>query len=468
MTGRIVRVELRRTVGLGLAAILVVLMLGLLYFHGPWEQPRTAWTDQWNSLASWQRELLSFLWPVALGAGALQGLRERRSRMLELISTTSRSAAGRVSPTALAIGVWLALGYLVVLVVGGVQVVGNTSYFPLRWIPVALVGILSLIAAGLLGMGLGRVAPSRLTPPLLAVLGLIAMVVLTRASPIVGGTESIAVPLLGPGVANLFGTVHEAYTTVSGSVSLGQALWFAGLAVGGFVLLSATRPLSRVAAAIPVVVGLIAALLVLPSNLPAAYARDAGASALVCAEGTPRVCVGRADENRLTALVGPARQALRELSVLPNAPTSVVEDTRTDPGFAQQPLPKADAVTINFGSTDFNDFRVQLSSDQLRLAVLASATAPACLNPDLDRSTEEQQTNLRAAQAVAVSWLLGEPTSLRNYQLLTPQINALQNKTWQTLRALPLGEQRARVAAVRAAAVTCHGDLLTILTKGTA
>jgi hypothetical protein len=468
MNGRILRLELRRTVGIGTAAITIVLMIGLLYFHGPWEQPPTAWTDQWNSLASWQRELLTFLWPVALGAGALQGLRDSRSGMLELLGTTSLPTRRRISPTTLAIGGWLTVGYLVVLAVGAVQVAGNTSYFPLGWIPVALVGILALIAAGLLGMGLGRLAPSRLTPPLVAVAALIAMVVLAGISPLAHPDGSMAVALLAPGIGNLLDPIHDVFTTVAGSVTLGQALWFAGLAVAGFVLLSANRPLARVAAAIPVVLGLAAALLVLPSNLPAAYARDSGASALVCADGTPTVCVSRAHENRLAALVGPARDALRLLSVLPGAPTSVVEDTRTDQGFARQPLPQANEVVLNFDDEDFHRSQPNLSPDQLRLAVLASAMTPTCVDANTDESDETTTARIRAAQAVAVSSLLGKPTSLPSYQYVQPQINSLQQGAWQTLRGLPADVQRARVTAARTAALTCHGDLLTTLTTGSA
>lgn len=468
MNGRVLRLELRRGIGIGIAAITVALMLGLLYFHGPWGQSPTAWTEQWNSLAGWQRELLTFLWPVALGAGAIQGLRDSRSGMLELLGTTAKPTRGRTSPTALAIGLWLTLGYLVVLLVGAVQVAAHASYFPLRWIPVALVGILALVAAGLLGMGLGRLAPSRLTPPLLAVAALVAMVLLGRASPMVQPGASIAVSLLTPGVGELLGPVHDVFTTVAGSVTLGQGLWFAGLAIAGLVLLSANRPLARVAAAIPAVLGLVAALLVLPSSLPAAYARDAGASVLVCAEGMPRVCVSRADEKRLAALVGPARDALRTLSVLPGAPTSVVEDTRTDQGFAQEPLPPADEVVVNFYSEDFHHESTALSSDQLRLAVLASAMTPACFDPGADRASGTQRTRMRVAQAVAVSSLLGRPISLPGYPYLRAQIDSLQQRAWQILHSLPIDAQRARVAAARTAALTCHGDPLTILTAGAA
>jgi hypothetical protein len=468
MSGRILRLELRRTIGIVVAAIVVVLMLGLLYFHGPWSQSPTAWTDQWSSLAGWQREQLTFLWPVALGAGALQGLRDKRSGMIELLGTTSLPTRRRSSPTALAIGLWLALGYLVVLAVGAVQVAGNTSYFPLGWISVALVGIVALVAGGLLGMGLGRLAPSRLTPPLLAVVGLIAVVVLTGVSPLTRPDGSMAVALLAPGLAGLFDPIHDVFTTVAGSVTLGQALWFAGLAVAGLVLLGANRPLARGAAAIPVVLGLVAALLVLPSNLPAAYARDSGASALVCADGVPRVCVSRAHQNRLAALVGPARDALRVLSVLPGAPTSVVEDTRTDNDFAHQPLPSAGVVAIDFGDEDFHHSLTTLNSDQLRQAVLASALAPACVDPNTDYTVDTAVARRRAAQAAAVSALLGRSSSLPNFQYLQPQIEPLQQHAWQLLRALPADVRRARVAAVRRAALTCHGDLLTVLTAGAA
>lgn len=462
MSVRILRLELRRAIGLGIATIAVVLMLGLLFFHGPWGKAPTAWTDQWNSLAGWEREQLTFLWPVALGAGALQGLRDRRSRMLELLRTTPLPTRRRVSPTALAIAIWLAASYLVVLLAGAVQVAGNTSYFPLDWIPLALVGILALIAAGVLGMGIGRLAPSRLTPPLVAVAGLVAMVMATGVSPAVGERGSMALALLAPGVGSLLDPVHDVFTTVAGSVTLGQALWFAGLVVAGLVLLSANRPLARAAAVVPVIVGLAAALLVLPSSLPAAYARDAGASALVCAEGTPMVCVSRAHQKQLAALVDPARQALRVLAVLPNAPTEVVEDTRTDPNWPQQPLPPANAAVFTFDSMDFDFALRQLSPDQLRLALLASAFAPACVDADFTVTS----ARTRAAQAVGVSWLLGRPTSLENFSVMGPQIDSNQATAWSTLRGLPAAEQRARIAALRTAAVTCQGDLLTVLTTG--
>jgi hypothetical protein len=231
--------------------------------------------------------------------------------------------------------------------------------------------------------------------------------------------------------------------------------------VAGLILLGANRPATRIAAVIPAALGLVAALLVLPSTETAAYARDANASALVCADGTPTVCVSRADQNRLAGLVGPARQALGLLAALPNAPNEVVEDTRTGTGWQQQPLPPRNAVAINLSGRVFS----LDTASQLRLAVLASAVAPACVDPTNPIEGPSFPRD-HAAQEVVVSVLLGEQTTLPPHWD-QQEIAPLEQPALQTVRSLPRAMQLARIAAVRSAATTCHGDLLTILTNGT-
>jgi hypothetical protein len=476
VNGRILRVELRRSAAPVTAAIVLLLMLvQLVGLGGPAVRYPTAYNEQWTSLAAAQRQTLMLLWPLVLAAGALQGRREQRSRVVELLGTTPRPNRERVRPTAVALALWLTGSYLLVLVIGAVQVAGNVSYFSAGWIFLELVGVLVLVSGGLLGLGLGRLAPSALTPALLAVAGVGALIATSLASPIGRGHGSLPVALLGPSLDEIL-PGSDVFTTATPAVDAGQALWFGGLAVGGLVLLAADRPLTRLAAVLPVVVGLVAALLVLPSDVQQAYRTDYPAAELVCASGTPAVCLSRAHQNQLAALAGPARQALGELAALPDPPTVVAEDTRTALGLSRAPLPRTDEVVLQLDGLDFDDGQVPLSPQQLQLGVLAAATEPVCRFSDLpygppaQPSPEVQQTgylHARTAQAVAASWFLGRLTYLPNESAFRPRIEAAERTAWDRLRALPLTVQRSRIAAVRTAAATCHGDLLTALGTGT-
>ena len=73
-------------------------------------------------LALWQRGGLFLVWPLSMGAGAWLGLRDRRSRMRELLATTARPGWQRAIPTAGALSIALALGYVVTFAAAGVQV----------------------------------------------------------------------------------------------------------------------------------------------------------------------------------------------------------------------------------------------------------------------------------------------------------------------------------------------------------
>ena len=97
----ILRTELRRStapvVGIGLLLVSLALIYGL---SGPWGKRTAPWDEQWTGLAQWTRYLSLFLWPLVLGAGAWQGLRDKRSRVPELFATTPKAPWRRVLPTA--------------------------------------------------------------------------------------------------------------------------------------------------------------------------------------------------------------------------------------------------------------------------------------------------------------------------------------------------------------------------------
>ena len=76
--------------------------------------------------------------------------------------------------------------------------------------------------------------------------------------------------------------------------------------------------------------------------------------------------------------------------------------------------------------------------------------------------TKEQADRYLTARQVAAAWLLGHlPANPPGLAPLSPATEP----ALQTLRGLPAGEQRARVAALREAELTCQpGDRLEILT----
>jgi hypothetical protein len=164
---RVLRIELKRSVAPWAGAVVLTAALVFLYLVGAgWGT--TAWTAQWTSMALWTRSLLFYLWPLAVGLGALQGLRDHRSKMYELLTSTPRPARHRAAALAGTTAITLASAFALLVLVGGVQVLTNTEYTHVGWLPVSLVGALALVAGAVLGMGAGRALPSVLTPPALA------------------------------------------------------------------------------------------------------------------------------------------------------------------------------------------------------------------------------------------------------------------------------------------------------------
>jgi len=432
MIARILRTELRRSSALAAGGLVVVLGVAGLYSMAMTDQT-DIWDTEWTVLAVFQRIMLAVLWPLALGAGAWQARRDRRTRMEELLSTTPRPAWRRVLPTSAAMAICLTIGYVALLAAGAIRVAGNTDYRPAGWIPIALVGALSLIAAGWLGMGIGRLVPSTYTPPVLAVAGFLVLLVPVQ----VGKDGPISnISLLAP----LFSGPSDEFTTVAGAVNAGQAVWFAGLALGGLALLMVARRRWMAVAAVPVVAGLLIAVPLLDSAPEGGFQADLVAASEVCtADSGPVVCVTKVHEDGLSALTGPARRALTLLAKLPDAPTSVHEVTGSRPG----PQPAAE---VWFHSDNYRlGHGWESSGDELVVRVLAGAGTRPCpdQNGDVDYRT----------RAIVSAWLYGQ------YPAPGPKATgeeaAARDAAWQALRALPADEQLRRVTAVRQEGLAC-------------
>ncbi|MFG2370211.1 hypothetical protein ACGFY9_01865 [Streptomyces sp. NPDC048504] len=452
---RVLRIELRRSVAPWAGGVILTSALAFLYLvNGSWWNGTTAWTAQWTSLALWTRSLLFYLWPLAVGFGALQGLRDHRSRMVELLTSTPRPARHRAAVPAGATAITLTSAYALLVLVGGVQVLTNTDYTHAGWLPISLVGALFLVAGALLGMGAGRALPSALTPPLLA-MSAFAFTALMHMSlgrtatidPANGftTTEPNRLSLLSPEVDE----VRSALVTLSASVHIGQTIWVLGMATTGFALLVATTRRARLIALTPVLAGAVLALLVLPSDPSRMYVVDKTAAESVC-EGP--VCVTRTHQDRLGDLAGPGEEALRLLrgALGGRAPVSVRENTAVQ---AEGSTPKWSRTTVLF---DFDDDLVAAARGerQLTWALLAKGLVPGCTPVGWSGFGGDQY-----AQAVAVGWVLGELKPLPGPTVgMRAEVDAKARPVWKKLTALPRAEQVSRIDAMRGAALACKGD----------
>ena len=429
---RILGIELRRSSAVPAGTAAAVIGVAGLYVLALTGQT-ALWDQQWNLLAVFQRIMLVVLWPLALAAGAWQAGRDRRSRMEELLGTTPAPGWRRLRPSALALTLSLAVGYLLVPAAGAAKVAAAAGYPGHGWQAVTAVGVLALVAAGVLGLAVGRLLPYAYTPAVLGAGSLAGLLAAIEATKIGDATK--------PGTALLlpyFTSTISEFQAVSGAVSTGQAWWFGGLVIGGLLLFLATDRLVRLLAVVPPALGFALAA---PMLSGAAFPIDPAAVAEVCTtDSGPRVCVTAAHSRQLPTLVAPSRQALRLLAKLPNAPASVHEAV---PGTGRaQPSSEAWLDSENLGATD--------DPAEATARILAGAGTPLCL-----RDEGSDYLEVLRARAVTAAWLYGtHPVPGPSYAAAE---QALRDTMWKTLIALPAAEQERRVAAVRVAGLTC-GD----------
>ncbi|HEY8475138.1 MAG TPA: hypothetical protein VIL37_21305 [Natronosporangium sp.] len=440
MTGRILRIELRRSPAKWLALLLVLPVLLAATEAG----------RGLSGLALSQRQLLQFLVaPMALGIAAWQARRDRRSGMVELLGTTVRPRWQRVAPAAAALAVAGIAGMLAGLVGMAGLVFAAGGFLSPAALPVVAVSTLIAVGHAGLGLALGRWLPFPLIPPLL--IGYFAV------SVIVADTEGYADP---PGWLLLWGGLEATMPTelagVATGTHLGQAVWLLGLTTTAVIAFTATGRRAGAVAIAPVVLAAAIAVPVLPDRYADTFHVDPAATEPVCTPDPPRVCVLRAHQPALPALRDPARAALSILAAnLPDPPTAVVEI----PFLVDSPVPpRPDTITIPL-IVSGTGRRVQpvsgLTSD-LRWELLLGAGTPGCPNAPAIGTADRRRYD--TARLVTAAWLLGqeppEPADPADPYLLRRRETV---PVYRALLALPPAEQRARVAALRAAELACDG-----------
>ncbi|WP_380283710.1 hypothetical protein [Kitasatospora purpeofusca] len=454
---RVLRTELRCSVAPWAgAAVLATALAFLELAPGPWSKGSTLWTAQWTSMALWTRHLLVFLWPLALGLGALQGLRDHRSGTAELLAATPRPARHRAAalagPTALA----LAGAFALLVLLGAARLLaGGAASTGAGWLPISLVGALALAAGAVLGMGVARTLPSVLTPPALAVAGFVLTNLLRQRTDAAVPTSAVPnrLSLLSPMLAD----VRQTLLTLAAPVHLGQTLWLLGLAATGLALLAAATRRARLLALTPLLAGGALALLVLPADPRDTYVLDRPATAQVC-DGP--VCVTAAHRARLDELAGPGRDALGLLhGALGDRAPSAVRETTVPRAIGGTPERPGDALLV-----DFDDEVIGAAEGEaLTRALVGQGIAPLC-HPRSERESGTLPETV--AQSIAAAWVLGELRPLDKTMHRAQDQTDLAAPVWQAFSALPPAEQRQRIAALHTAAVSCADDPLDALAGG--
>jgi hypothetical protein len=445
MDARILRIELRRSVALWAGLLIAAVGIFVLFTSNP---PYRSWLE----LAVYQRDIMALTWPLALGAGAWQGIRERRSRVEELLASTPRPRRRRVLPVAAAMAIAAVAAHLVMLAGASGHLWNFEVYLSSGTVPIIATGALAMIAGVWLGQALGSLLPSPLTPPMLVVAAFVSLAVLPpllwnpHRMP---GTVLLSPQLRGPRGGGFL------VQTLSERANLSQALWLAALAATGLALFAAARPATRAAAvAVPILIGAAIAVPVMPRLIDSAWVTDHAAAEIICTRGDPQICIARSYSYALDHLRDPAREALATLAAkLPRAPSRVLVEAGDKPSLSRPP-----ASTILLVAADPTAYK----REDLLWRMLDGAGVPAC--PNLIGNLDRPNQRYVAARSVAAAWLLDSnppPASGRRQ----PSAVAMERQALAALRALPASVQKARVTAFRDAELTCaRGDRLRLLT----
>ena len=281
----------------------------------------------WMQLVIVQRDIMQLTWPLALAAGAWQALRERRSRVEELLATTPRRAGSgccRSPPR------WRSPPSPPTWSCSPVRpATWSTSTGTSRGaIPLIALGALAMVAAVWLGQAIGTLLPSPLTAPMLAVVGFVGLAV----SPMIVAQDSRdRGAVCSSRICRVRATVgsrsrcsrpgRTCPRRCGWRIGRDRACRLRGLPAGD----PAGRPL-------PVVLGAAIAVPAMPRTLSVAWVDDRRATEVVCTDDTPGLHLAAALP-RVGLAARPGPQALSVLAAkLPPAPTRVVvEITPTHP-----------------------------------------------------------------------------------------------------------------------------------------
>jgi hypothetical protein len=407
------------------------------------------WWGRWLVFDYMRASVLFFLVPLVLAGGAMLGRREKRTRAAEVLASTGRPRWQQAAPALTARALTVVVAHLL-LVAAAAVLIGLTGSY-LGWIgfvsPLADVAIL-LGAAGF-GIALGRLWSSPLLPPLLAV----AAFAVQFGSDVGGGFEwSRMQNLTLLPQPNFFDWEGPNARALLARLALGV-----GFAVAAWLLLVGRYWLLRIAAVVAVAAGAAGLVLIPEPGFYGRYEVTASAQRLVCADGTPQVCVTAVHAVALPEITAEVRRGLAALAKLPDAPQRAVEFRPDAVGNGSSDQWWGTTRTSERGTVPFAlqlDSGLHPTKDLAARIVYGGGTY-------WNGCTPGNEVALGAAGA----WLLGTDELLLSDDTYLDNSRS-QDKiraTVRTLRALPTEEQLKRVTALRDAANRCETDLLPLL-----
>jgi hypothetical protein len=220
MTARMVALDLRR----GPAALLTLALLGLggVLLLGTPVECDGRWPE---AVISVRNNSAWLVIPAVLAAGVWRGGSARRRHLSDVIGASSRPGWQRAAVEGGSIGLVGAATY--VLLLATVTATGDcTSALPTASSAAAAVaGVLAIQAAAFAGLALGRSAAAPMVAPL-ALFGAMSVTFVLGGWSGEGSDWMLLLPSLDEGIAA---------GQLSVRASLGQSLWFTGLAVAGWL-----------------------------------------------------------------------------------------------------------------------------------------------------------------------------------------------------------------------------------------
>ncbi|MFE0104024.1 hypothetical protein [Streptomyces sp. NPDC059009] len=381
--------ELRRGIGpwAGLA-VLVVIAFGMGAHTNDWQGHWARTCDLLRSSG------LLLGGPLALAAGCWSGGRERRRRTGALRASLPRTPLRQTLLAAAPAVLWPAVGYLLAAA-GSLLATWPYAGGGRPFLSLIAADAVAIASLSLLGFVAGRLVPWRLTAPLLAALGYVAL-----GAPTYSARNS---RWLSPALEHSYDWDRPVWW-----FGAAAAVWTAGLAAAALLGYAARV---RAVALVPLAAAVGAAVL-LVHTADDLWRPDPGAAALVCDDGAPAVCV-TVVESRLLPEVSRATAGLRaKLRGVEGAPERLVGGPWEDgPGHRQKPRYAPAKGTDRLTGLEFAVVRDHLTDPALYANSAAGELLQDhdCTSAEADGDTRygERATNINDA---VVQWLAPVPS----------------------------------------------------------
>ncbi|MFJ2092447.1 hypothetical protein ACIOEW_24710 [Streptomyces sp. NPDC087901] len=417
------RTELRRGIapwtGAGTAVMLTVTMAAKA---DTWQG---SWGETQGNLHSAATLLVG---PLVAAASCWQGAREHRRSTTELFGSTPRPRFARVVVAALPIALWAVAGYLAVLAASLLATwpyAGGGSPFP----SFAVADAAFLVAVGLVGFVVGQRCRWRLAAPVLAVLLYLVLGVPSYS-------DSSA-QFLDPAVQYALDASLPVWWFAPAMVA-----WTCGLALAALIAHAARR---RFLAVVPLAVAAAVAPLIMHTG-QGLLREDPAAARLVCADGTPQLCLTGYNGPLLPQVSQALSGLLGRLDGVPGAPVRYVDqEVRPGSAAAWMPTPNLGWYLLRGRLQHSEDFAWQVAYRMVNRECPDSLYADGSAGEDRGMATDLAVTD----------WLTGPRTPQTPDAEKTPQLRRLE--------AMPPPERRAWLGRFLATRTSCSPSEVPVL-----